>query len=125
MKRMSLKEQMLFILQNRKLCHIPFDYIKDNDVMNYRHGIECIEWYFVLDKFVDDVIRRKLAFDVRGDLVYLDGKKTAKNPVTVYALQQYLTAYIGLKYTHSSDKEAEKKFIERMLKIQNEHAVNP
>lgn len=108
MKRMSLKEQMLFILHNRKLCHIPFDYIKDNDVMNYRHGIECIEWYFVLDKFVDDVIRRKLAFDVRGDLVYLDGKKTAKNPVTVYALQQYLTAYIGLKYTHSSDKEAEK-----------------
>lgn len=93
--------------------------------MNYRHGIECIEWYFVLDKFVDDVIRRKLAFDVRGDLVYLDGKKTAKNPVTVYALQQYLTAYIGLKYTHSSDKEAEKKFIERMLKIQNEHEVNP
>ena len=125
MKRMSLKEQMLFILQNRKLCHIPFDYIKNNDVMNYRHGIECIEWYFVLDKFVDDVIRRKLAFDVRGDLVYLDGKKTAKNPVTVYALQQYLTAYIGLKYTHSSDKEAEKKFIERMLKIQNEHEVNP
>ena len=125
MKRMSLKEQMLFILQDRKLCHIPFDYIKDNDVMNYRHGIECIEWYFVLDKFVDDVIRRKLAFDVRGDLVYLDGKKTAKNPVTVYALQQYLTAYIGLKYTHSSDKEAEKKFIERMLKIQNEHEVNP
>lgn len=125
MKRMSLKEQMIFILQNRKLCHIPFDYIKDNDVMNYRHGIECIEWYFVLDKFVDDVIRRKLAFDVRGDLVYLDGKKTAKNPVTVYALQQYLTAYIGLKYTHSSDKEAEKKFIERMLKIQNEHEVNP
>ena len=125
MKRMSLKEQMLFILQNRKLCHIPFDYIKDNDVMNYRHGIECIEWYFVLDKFVDNVIRRKLAFDVRGDLVYLDGKKTAKNPVTVYALQQYLTAYIGLKYTHSSDKEAEKKFIERMLKIQNEHEVNP
>lgn len=124
MKRMSLKEQMLFILQNRKLCHIPFDYIKDNDVINYRHGIECIEWYFVLDKFVDDVIRRKLAFDVRGDLVYLDGKKTAKNPVTVYALQQYLTAYIGLKYTHSSDKEAEKKFIERMLKIQNEHEVN-
>lgn len=125
MKRMSLKEQMLFILQNSKLRHIPFDYIKDNDVMNYRHGIECIEWYFVLDKFVDDVIRRKLAFDVRGDLVYLDGKKTAKNPVTVYALQQYLTAYIGLKYTHSSDKEAEKKFIERMLKIQNEHEVNP
>jgi len=125
MKRMSLKEQMLFILQNHKLCHIPFDYIKDNDVMNYRHGIECIEWYFVLDKFVDDVIRRKLAFDVRGDLVYLDDKKTAKNPVTVYALQQYLTAYIGLKYTHSSDKEAEKKFIERMLKIQNEHEVNP
>ena len=116
---------MLFILQNSKLCHIPFDYIKDNDVMNYRHGIECIEWYFVLDKFVDYVIRRKLAFDVRGDLVYLDGKKTAKNPVTVYALQQYLTAYIGLKYTHSSDKEAEKKFIERMLKIQNEHEVNP
>lgn len=125
MKRMSLKEQMLFILQNSKLRHIPFDYIKDNDVMNYRQGIECIEWYFVLDKFVDDVIRRKLAFDVRGDLVYLDGKKTAKNPVTVYALQQYLTAYIGLKYTHSSDKEAEKKFIERMLKIQNEHEVNP
>lgn len=125
MKRMSLKEQMLFILRNHKLCHIPFDYIKDNDIMNYRHGIECIEWYFVLDKFVDDVIRRKLAFDVRGDLVYLDGKKTAKNPVTVYALQQYLTAYIGLKYTHSSDKEAEKKFIERMLKIQNEHEINP
>ena len=71
------------------------------------------------------MIRRKLAFEPCGDLVYLEGKKTAKNPVTVYALQQYLTAYIGFRYTHTIDEQAAENFQNKMLKIRNEHEVNP
>lgn len=125
MKRMSLKEQMMFLLSSHKLCRIPFDYIKDGYTRNYRYDIDMVVWHFVLDEFVDNVIRRKLAFDPRGDLVYLDGKKTAKNPITVYALQQYLTAYTGFMYTHTSDNEAMENFKNKMLKIRNEHEVNP
>lgn len=125
MKRMSLKEQLMFIELDYKLFPIPFDYVKHGCVVNFDIGTDSNIWHFVVDEFVDNVIRRKLAFDVRGDLVYLEGKKTAKNPVTVYALQQYLTAYIGFKYTHAIDEQAAENFQNKMLKIRNEHAVNP
>lgn len=125
MKRMSLKEQLMFIELDYKLFPIPFDYVKRGSVVNFDIGTDSNIWHFVVDEFVDNVIRRKLAFEPCGDLVYLDGKKTAKNPVTVYALQQYLTAYIGFKYTHTIDEEAAENFQNKMLKIRNEHEVNP
>lgn len=78
-------------------------------------------------ELIDDIIIKKVAFDIDGSLVYIDGvKNTAKNPITVADFMEYVILYIASSepaVKHNPENLANVR--KKMMKIRNKCEVNP